>query len=68
MLLPPPSPTGTPIIPTRWVPYVLAASSLCTVLAAEFALPGPWTTERYFLVGALVLNTLVGGVSQGLRR
>lgn len=67
-LTPVPSPTGKPIIPTRWIPYFIAGASICTVLGAEFALPGPWTPDRYFVVGALILNTLVGGISQGLRR
>lgn len=62
------SPTGAPIIPAKYVPYVLTAASICTVVAAQFALSGPWTPERYFTVGAVVLNALVSGSLAGLRR
>lgn len=67
-LTPPPSPTGTPIIPPKAVPYVQAAVSVLLVLAAELGLPGPWTPERYFMVGAAVLTVVLGGALPGNRR
>lgn len=67
-LPPPASPTGAPVIPPQYVPYVLALASMCTLLGAELALPGPWTPDRYFSVGAAVLSILVGGSVAGLRK
>lgn len=57
------SPTGTPVIPPRAVPYVLAGVGLLQVVEEEVANPGPWDGPRvmrlairigtYFALGAL---------------
>lgn len=62
------SPTGAPIIPAKYVPYVQAAASVLLLLGAELGLEGPWTAERYFMVGAAILSMLLGGSLPGLRR
>lgn len=67
-LPPPKSPTGEPVIPPKYVPYVLALISIFVLLSAEFTLPGPWTPDRAFAVGAAILSILVGGSTVGLRR
>jgi hypothetical protein len=67
-LSPTPSPTGTPVIPPAAVPYVIAAIAILQVFGAAFALPGPWTPERTFMVAQGILSVLVGGALPGLRR
>lgn len=67
-LNPAPSPTGTPVIPPAAVPYVLAAIAILQVFGAAYALPGPWTLDRTFMVAQGVLAVLVGGALPGLRR
>lgn len=62
----PVSPNGALVIPRWLTPYFLTAASICTLLAGQFALPGPWTPDRYFSMGAAILSMLVGGVSGGL--
>lgn len=67
-LEPHPSPTGTPVVPPAAVPYILASIAILQVLGAAFALPGPWTPERTFMVAQGILSVLVGGALPGLRR
>lgn len=67
-ICPLPSPTGAPVIPAKYVPYVLVLISIFLYLGAEVALPGEWTPDRYFTVGAVILSILVGGSTVGLRR
>lgn len=68
ILATPPSPTGTPVIPPKAVPYVQALASVLNVVGAEFGLPGAWTPERIFMVSASVLSVLLGGALPGLRK
>jgi len=62
------SPTGTPIIPPRLVPYIQVLSSILVCMGAELGLPGPWTPERYFMVASAVLSIVLGTSSAGNRR
>ena len=57
-----------PLISPRYVPLVLVLVSACQILGAAFALPGPWSAERVFMVTSSLLNLLVGGVSAGVHR
>jgi hypothetical protein len=63
-----PSPTGTPVVPAKYVPHIIAAIAILQVVGAAFALPGPWTPERTFMVAQGILSVLVGGALPGLRR
>jgi len=67
-LTPPASPTGTPVIPPCAVPYVLAAIAVLQVVGAAYALPGPWTPERAFMLAQGILSVLIGGSLPGLRK
>lgn len=61
------SPTGRPRLPPALVPWLQLLYPALVVLSAGFALPGPWTTERYFLVATNVVGALLGMASAGNR-
>ncbi len=65
-LSPAPSPTGTPVIPASWVPYVLFLAS-ALLLLAEALEEGPMTATRWIRLTVGIL-TLAVGASPGLRR
>lgn len=65
-LSPAPSPTGTPVIPTRLVPYALFLTS-ALLLLAEALEEGPMSTARWIRLVVGIL-TLAVGASPGLRR
>lgn len=62
-----PSPTGRPKLPPRVVPWLQLLYPISVAISAAFALPGPWTTERYFLVATNALGTILGMASAGNR-
>src|SRR4051812_33812892 len=64
----PASPTGTPLIPPKVVPFVLAGSGVLALLAEELTNPGPWGLSRILGFGAKVLGLLFLGASPGLRK
>jgi hypothetical protein len=58
-------PTPSPKVPPSVVPWLQALYAVLVPISAAFALPGPWTTERYFLVVTNVVGTLLGMASAG---
>lgn len=62
-----PSPTGEPRIPPVLVPWLQILYPILGLLGAEFALPGPWTPERYFLLTYVIVGSLLGMSSAGNR-
>lgn len=67
-LLPvPPSPTGAPRLPPALVPWLQLLYPVLGILGAEFALPGPWTPERYFFLTYAITGSLLGMASAGNR-
>lgn len=64
-MTPNPSPTGRPKIPPKLVPWLQLLYPVLVAASAAFALPGPWTAERYFLVATNALGTILGMASAG---
>lgn len=62
-----PSPTGRPKLPPHVVPWLQLLYPVLVAVSAAFALPGPWTAERYFLVATNALGTILGMASAGNR-
>lgn len=62
-----PSPNGVPRLPPSIVPWLQLLYPVLVVLAAEFALPGPWTPERYFFLASSITAALLGMSSAGNR-
>lgn len=66
-MTPIPSPTGRPKLPPKVVPWLQLLYPVFVAVSAAFALPGPWTAERYFLVATNALGTILGMASAGNR-
>lgn len=59
------SPTGAPLIPVSWVPYLVVLSSLCGVVVM---VAPPHTIGFKVATAALGVLTALGIASPGLRR
>jgi hypothetical protein len=62
------SPTGTPLLAPKYVPFVLIAGSLVSVLAAALADPSPWTAVKAGKVLGELVPGVLGILSPGLRK
>lgn len=63
-----PSPTGTPVIDPKYVPWLVLAGAILGPVAVELQDPAPWTTAKWGKLLALLVPAVLGILSPGLRR
>jgi hypothetical protein len=66
--MPETSPTGTPIISPRVVPYLALVGAVLAPIAAELQDPAPWDMRKAGKLLALMLPGVLGILSPGLRK
>lgn len=64
----PTSPTGTPVVSPKVVPWLILLGALMVPVAAALQDPAPWNVAKFGRLVAAIVPAVLGILSPGLRR